>query len=94
MHIHRRAIAIGNGRDPARFRPDLVVRQRVRAALGVPDEQVVVLAVSRLVWHKGYPELAAAMRVVPDVALWVVGERLISDRGEDMVALLRNAGLG
>jgi glycosyltransferase involved in cell wall biosynthesis len=32
--------------------------------------------------------------MVPDVALWVVGERLVSDRGEDMAALLRNAGLG
>ena len=94
LHIHGGAVAIGNGRDPTRFRPDLVVRQRVRARLGVPDRQVVVLAVSRLVWHKGYPELAAAMRVLPDLALWVVGERLISDRGEDMIALLRNAGLG
>lgn len=26
--------------------------------------------------------------------LWVAGERLTSDRGPDMVALLRNAGLG
>jgi glycosyltransferase involved in cell wall biosynthesis len=94
LHIHRGAIAIGNGRDPARFRPDPEARQRIRTALGVCNEQVVVLAVSRLVWHKGYPELAAAMRMVPDAALWVVGERLISDRGPDMATLLRNAGLG
>ncbi len=94
LGIHRRAIAVGNGRDPARFRPDPAARQRVRAALGATDAQVVVLAVSRLVWHKGYPELAAAMRMVPDAALWVVGERLTSDRGPDMMALLRNAGLG
>jgi glycosyltransferase involved in cell wall biosynthesis len=94
LHIHGRAVAIGNGRDPAQFRPDPAVRRRIRAALGVPEQQVVVLAVSRLVWHKGYPELAAAMRAVPDVALWVVGERLTSDRGDDMIALLQNAGLG
>jgi glycosyltransferase involved in cell wall biosynthesis len=94
LHIHGRAIAIGNGRDPARFRPDRAVRQRIRAVLGVAESQVVVLAVSRLVWHKGYPELATAMRAVPEAALWVVGERLASDRGQDMVALLRNAGLG
>ncbi len=55
---------------------------------------MVVLAVSRLVWHKGYPELAAALRDVPDAVLWVAGERLVSDRGPDMEALLRGAGLG
>jgi glycosyltransferase involved in cell wall biosynthesis len=94
LRIHRGAIAVGNGRDPARFRPDPAARRRVRAALGAPDHRVVVLAVSRLVWHKGYPELAAAMRMVPDAALWVAGERLTSDRGPDMTALLRDAGLG
>jgi glycosyltransferase involved in cell wall biosynthesis len=94
LGIHRRAVAIGNGRDPTRFRPDRAARQRIRAELGVPDEQVVVLVVSRLVWHKGYPELAAAMRMVPEAALWVVGARLSSDRGPDMTAVLRSAGLG
>jgi glycosyltransferase involved in cell wall biosynthesis len=94
LHIHRGAIAIGNGRDPARFRPDPAARQRIRAELGVPEDQVVVLAVSRLVWHKGYPELAAAMREVPGAALWVAGERLVSDRGPDMLELLRDACLG
>ncbi|HME28169.1 MAG TPA: glycosyltransferase family 4 protein [Acetobacteraceae bacterium] len=93
LHIHRGATAIGNGRDPARFRPDPAARQRVRATFGVPDEQAVVLAVSRLIWHKGYPELAVAMRMVPDAVLWVAGERLTSDRGPDMAALLRDAGL-
>ena len=94
LHIHGRAVAVGNGRDPVRYRPDAEARRRIRAALGVADGQVVVLAVSRLVWPKGYPELAEAMRALPDVALWVVGERLESDRGPDMVALLRAAGLG
>ena len=79
---------------PARFKPDTAVRKRVRAGLGVPEEAVVVLAVSRLVWHKGYPELAAAMQAVPGAMLWVAGERLTSDRGPDMAALMRNAGLG
>lgn len=94
LHIHGRAIAIGNGRDPRQFRPDLAVRQRVRTAMGVAETQVVVLAVSRLVWHKGYPELAQAMAAIPDAVLWVVGERLASDRGPDMADLLRTAGLG
>jgi glycosyltransferase involved in cell wall biosynthesis len=94
LHIHRGAVAIGNGRDPARFRPDPAARRRVRAALGVADEQAVVLVVSRLVWHKGYPELAAAVQVVANATLWVAGERLASDRGPDMAALLSGAGLG
>ena len=94
LHISARATPIGNGRDPAVFRPDPAARARIRAALQVPDDRVVVIAVSRLVRHKGYAELAAAMRDVPAAELWVVGERLASDRGDDVLMLLRNAGLG
>jgi glycosyltransferase involved in cell wall biosynthesis len=94
LHIAAHAEAIRNGRDPAVFRPDPAARERIRAELGVPRDRVVIIAVSRLVWHKGYPELAAAMRSVPAAELWVVGERLDSDRGADMAALLRAAGLG
>jgi glycosyltransferase involved in cell wall biosynthesis len=94
LGIARHAVAVRNGRNPAIFRPDPDARARVRAALGVPLDRVVIIAVSRLVWHKGYPELAAAMRSVPEAELWVVGERLSSDRGADMVAMLRDAGLG
>ncbi len=94
LRICRAAVAVGNGRDPRRFRPDPATRARIRGELGVPEERVVVVAVSRLVRAKGYPELAAAMRAVPEAELWVVGERLASDRGDDMVALLVAAGLG
>ncbi len=87
-------MAVGNGRDPAIFRPDPAARARLRAALGTPADRVVVVAVSRLVARKGYRELAAAMRDVPDAELWVAGERLDSDRGDDMAAMLRAAGLG
>jgi glycosyltransferase involved in cell wall biosynthesis len=92
--ICRHAVAIGNGRDPALFRPDPAARERIRSELGVSRNRVVITAVSRLVWHKGYPELAAAMQAVPEAELWVVGERLASDRGADMVDLLQAAGLG
>ena len=94
LHIARRAVAVRNGRDPTVFHPDPVARERIRQELDVPADRVVIIAVSRLVWHKGYPELAAAMRSVPAAELWVVGERLESDRGADMAALLRAAGLG
>ena len=93
-HIARNAQPVLNGRDPAIFKPDPAARDRIRSELGVAHDRVVIIAVSRLVWHKGYPELAAAMQAVPEAELWVVGERLESDRGPDMVALLRAAGLG
>ncbi len=83
LHIHAHATAIGNGRDPAIFHPDPAARAFLRAALGVAPDRVVIVAVSRLVRHKGYPELLAAMASV-DAELWVVGERLASDHGEDM----------
>jgi len=94
LWIFRGAIPIGNGRSAAMFHPDPVARARIRAEFGVPDDRVVIVAVSRLVRAKGYPELAAAMRRVPDAELWVVGDRLESDRGDDMAALLDAAGLG
>lgn len=94
LGINARAVAVGNGRDPAIFHPDPAARTRVRAELGVPGKQVVALAVSRLVRPKGYPQLAEAMRAAGDVQLWVAGERLDSDRGDDMAALLAASGLG
>jgi glycosyltransferase involved in cell wall biosynthesis len=94
LGISRHAVAVGNGRDPSIFHPDPAARARLRAALGTPEDRVVVVAVSRLVARKGYRELAAAMRGVPEAELWVAGERLESDRGEDMAAMLRAAGLG
>ncbi len=87
LHIHPRATAIGNGRDPATFHPMPEQRAALRARMGVGADQVVILAVSRLVRGKGYPELLAAMRALPDNAvLWVVGTRLPSDRGVDLGA--------
>ncbi len=94
LRLARRPVVIGNGRDPAVFRPDTEARRRLRAAFGTPAERVVVVAVSRLVRSKGYAELAAAMATLPDAELWVVGERLDSDRGEDVAVLLGAAGLG
>ena len=92
--LQARATAIGNGRDPARFHPDPASRARIRAGLGVPEDRVVVTIVSRLVRHKGHPELLAAMRDVPGAELWVVGNRLPSDHGEDLEPAFAEAGLG
>ena len=94
LHIAAHAEAVRNGRNPAVFHPDPASRTLIRNNLGVAPDRVVIIAVSRLVWHKGYPELALAMQSVPEAELWVVGERLASDRGADMEALLHAAGLG
>nr|WP_294914891.1 glycosyltransferase family 4 protein [uncultured Neokomagataea sp.] len=84
LHLNAHPLAIGNGRDPQRFRPDEAVRCRVRAALSVAEDVPVVIVVSRLVRHKGYPELLRAMEDVPGAELWVVGERLATDHGGDL----------
>jgi len=93
LGIARHAVPVGNGRSVAVFHPDAEARQRIRQELDTPQDRVVVAAVSRLIAIKGYGELAAAMRTVTDADLWVVGERLPTDRGEDMGGLLDAAGL-
>ncbi|TCZ62945.1 glycosyltransferase family 4 protein [Roseicella aquatilis] len=93
LRIHARATAVGNGRDPALFRPDAEARAALRAELGARPEDCVVIAVSRLVRHKGFPELLAAMPATPpNCVLWVVGERLASDHGADLEPLFAAAG--
>ncbi|WP_207537541.1 glycosyltransferase family 4 protein [Sabulicella rubraurantiaca] len=84
LFIHRGATATGNGRDPALFHPDATTRAALRAEMGVEEGDCVVLAVSRLVRHKGWPELLEAAAAVPRLHLWAIGERLASDHGEDM----------
>jgi glycosyltransferase involved in cell wall biosynthesis len=90
----RNPAAIGNGANPARFHPDPAGRARLRAELGTPEDAVVILIASRLVRHKGYPELLAAMEMVPQGELWVVGARLPSDHGEDMEPHFARSTLG
>ncbi|MDB5375359.1 MAG: glycosyltransferase family 1 protein, partial [Belnapia sp.] len=84
LGIHPGATAVLNGRDPAIFHPDPAARATLRAEFGVPAGDCVIVAVSRLVRHKGYPELLRAMEAVPGAHLWVVGERLASDHGADL----------
>ena len=84
LWIHRGAVGIGNGRDPARFRPDPAARAALRAEFGAGEGDCVIVIVSRIVRHKGHVELLQAMESVPGARLWVVGERLASDHGPDM----------
>lgn len=91
LHIHPDATPVGNGRDPAIFHPDPAARSHIRNALRVTDDTVVIIAVSRLVRHKGYPELLDAMTFVPDAELWIIGERLSSDHGVSLEDEFRSA---
>lgn len=85
LKIHSQPVYIGNGRDPLKFAPDLEVRAQIRKDLSINDDKTVFLIVSRLVRHKGYPELLAAFMAIAaqnkNVELWIVGERLSSDHG-------------
>ena len=59
----RRLVLLGNGIDLARFDPVRVgpaPRHRVRAELGIAEDEVVVGLVGRLVREKGYAEVFAA----------------------------------
>ncbi|MGZ6930245.1 MAG: glycosyltransferase family 4 protein [Acidimicrobiia bacterium] len=58
---------LGNGVDLERFRPGRLTdteRNALRAEWGVGPDDIVVGAVGRLVWEKGYRELFAAARAV------------------------------
>lgn len=61
----RRLHLLGNGVDLGRFKPaDTATRLRSRETLGYGPDHVVVGAVGRLVWEKGYAELFAAARAL------------------------------
>lgn len=65
LGIHPEATAVLNGRAPAQFHPDPEARQMLRAELGAHPDDCVIIAVSRLVRHKGFPELLQAMDATP-----------------------------
>ncbi|HEX4863223.1 MAG TPA: glycosyltransferase family 4 protein [Acidimicrobiales bacterium] len=75
-----RLTLLGNGVDLDRFRrlrESDQTRKRIRSEIGVGEDEVVVGAIGRLVWEKGYAELfaaAAALREdAPGVRVVVVG---------------------
>jgi glycosyltransferase involved in cell wall biosynthesis len=84
----RKLRLLGNGVDLDRFRPQPPrVRKELRAELGLTDDQVLVGAVGRLVWEKGYAELFAAARRLlarrADVAFVVAGP-FDGDKGDPL----------
>jgi len=77
------SMVIGNGIDTDRFAPEPAKRASARAELGVPDGDVLVVSIGRLVREKGHLELADtafALRARTELRVAIVGEALPSDR--------------
>ncbi|KGN41390.1 glycosyltransferase family 4 protein [Knoellia aerolata] len=62
---------VGNGVDLERFAPDPEARRRVRAELGVADDELLVGSVGRRVREKGLAEYAAVAHRLGDRATFV-----------------------
>lgn len=64
---------VGNGVDLQRFQPDPDGRDRVRAELGVADDELLVGSIGRRVREKGLAEFAEAAHALRDQAsfIWV-----------------------
>lgn len=57
---------VGNGIDLSRFEPDPEGRRRVRADLGIAEDDLLIGTVGRRVREKGLAEYAAAARAIAD----------------------------
>lgn len=96
----RKLRLLGNGVDLERFQPRRELRREVRAELGIDDKTIVVGAVGRLVWEKGYAELFEAAKATlserDDVAFVIAGG-FDPDKGDplttDDVAAAEAAGV-
>lgn len=83
-----RCRVVGNGVDLQRFQPDPAGRRRVRAELGMADDELVVGAIGRRVREKGLAEFAEAAHRLRGEAtfIWVGPED-----GTDMAAQVAHA---
>lgn len=97
----RKLRLLGNGVDLDRFQPQPAeVRNEMRTELGLDGDHVVVGAVGRLVWEKGYAELfAAAKRLLAlrSNLVFVVAGPMDADKGDPLtpadVAVAEAAGV-
>lgn len=71
-------IAMHNGIDLERFKPNMQVRDKIRQEMHIESYCPVFLAVGRLVPQKDYPNLLQAFHKVidkkPNAKLWIVGQ--------------------
>jgi glycosyltransferase involved in cell wall biosynthesis len=105
--IHLKAIpakkcaVIANGIDTVKFAPDAARRARMRADLGILENQFLWLAAGRIAPAKDYPNLLRAFTLVhapdpdahrPDARLWIAGEGIDADLAM-LGALARDLGI-
>lgn len=98
IHVQSGASSAGrievlpNGIDTCRFRPDPSARERVRQALGEPQDTFLWLSVTRFAPPKDPKTLLRALAAVPSGSrLWLVGQ---GDERAEAEALTAALGLG
>ncbi|MEM5429563.1 glycosyltransferase [Cupriavidus oxalaticus] len=78
----QRIIVVPNGIDTARYRPDAQARSATRAALGLHDDDRLILNVGRLVWEKAQTDLIDAFAQLSPAAgtvLMIAGDGPLRD---------------
>jgi glycosyltransferase involved in cell wall biosynthesis len=92
-----RMVVIPNGFDPRRFRPDPVMRQSMRAELGIPDDTPLVGLAARLDPQKDHATFFRAAERVhahhPDVRFTLCGDGIDSSNAT-LMSWVNGAGLG
>jgi glycosyltransferase involved in cell wall biosynthesis len=86
-------VRIYNGIEVERYQPNPDHRHRIRDELGVDKDQILIGAVGRLVWQKGFEHLLESMDSVlqafPHTTLLIVGNGPLKPRLEAMGKILR-----
>jgi len=68
MTASGRHLVLPRGIDEAPDLPRLQIRKRLRAELGIPDDQILVLSIGRIFREKGIFELLEAFSFIPETA--------------------------
>ncbi|ONG54004.1 hypothetical protein BKE38_11045 [Pseudoroseomonas deserti] len=74
-------LLVRHARDEARFRPDPVARDAIRAELGLAETDRVILFAGTPRRHKGLDRLIAALAAIDDPRLLLVVVGTVHDRG-------------
>ncbi len=85
---------VPNGTDPVEFQPDPKTRAEIRKSLGIQDDSILVFALGRMVYVKGFDVLLRAYaRVIQQnntIHLVIAGE---GAQKEEWMTLAQNLGL-
>ncbi len=95
-YFSRNALVIPNGFDEKRFRPDLPIRRRVRARLGVPEKGILIGLIARYNPMKDHPSFLKAASLLSkernDVHFLLVG-RNVDGPSSGLVPMVERLGL-